>query len=62
MFVAKRCASSGDVADARPTEKTNMKLMYIGRQGSCRYYWRIFRGGWKIMYAKVDGGTLQPLA
>jgi hypothetical protein len=39
-----------------------MKLRYIGRQGSCRYYWRIFCNGAKILYAKVDGGTLQPVA
>jgi hypothetical protein len=39
-----------------------MKLRYIGRQGSCRYYWRIFRDGWKVLYAKVDGEILQPVA
>ena len=39
-----------------------MKLRFIGRQGTCRYYWRIFRDGWRTMYAKVDGGTLGPVA
>ena len=38
-----------------------MKLQYIGRQGFCRYYWRIYNE-FKIMYAKVDGGILQPVA
>lgn len=39
-----------------------MKLRYLGREGSCRYYWRIFRDGARIMYARVDGGILQPVA
>lgn len=39
-----------------------MKLRYLGRQGMCRYYWRVFRDGYCTMYAKVDGGTLQPVA
>lgn len=39
-----------------------MKLQYIGRQGLCRYYWRLMRDGSRIMYAKTDGGVLQPVA
>lgn len=39
-----------------------MKLQYIGRQGGCRYYWRVFGNGARILYAKVDGGILQPVA
>lgn len=42
--------------------KNQIKLEYIGRQGMCRYYYRIFKNGTKVMYAKVDGGFLQPVA
>jgi hypothetical protein len=39
-----------------------MNLEYLGRQGMCCYYWRVFRDGSKVLYARVDGGTLQPVA
>lgn len=39
-----------------------MRLRYIGRQGSCRYWWRLFSQGVKCMYAKPDRGTLGPVA
>jgi hypothetical protein len=41
--------------------KQKMRLIYIGRQGYCRYYWRVFRDGSKVLYAKVDSGVLQPV-
>jgi hypothetical protein len=28
----------------------------------CRYWWRVFRNGDRVMYGKVDGGILQPVA
>jgi len=34
----------------------------MGRQGFCRYWWRIFSNGAKVMYCKTDGGNLEPVA
>lgn len=46
----------------RDMSKEHMHLQYIGRQGSCRYYWRLFCNGSRALYAIVDGGSLQPVA
>ena len=39
-----------------------LKLQFIGRQGGCRYYWRLFRDSTRTLYAKVDGDVLGPVA
>lgn len=44
------------------TAKRRIRLEYIGRQGMCRYYWRVFLNGTRVLYAKVDKGLLQPVA
>jgi hypothetical protein len=38
------------------------RLKYIGRQGFCRYYWRLFRDSRMppVLYCKVDGGHRLP--
>ena len=72
MLGEMRAARSGDDGGLLPlirgrrhpllTGVPQMKLIFIGRQGLCRYYWRVFRDGTRVMYAKVDGGILQPVA